>query len=150
ESDPLVEFVVEEKDTDWFNLDLAVTVDGQAVPLIPLIRALALGDMIMVLDSGLVLDLTHEAFVRMREMLAVARTIGDPEKGPLQLRPEHIGVWEELQGYGIAAAQADRWRQIADTALAEVDTAAPTDAPDGLRSEERRVGKAATARRRAH
>ncbi len=135
DADPLVEFVVEDKDTDWFNLDLAVTVDGQAVPLIPLIRSLAVGDMIMVLDSGLVLDLTHETFVRMREMLAVARTIGDPEKGPLQLRPEHIGVWEELQGYGIAAAQADRWRRIVDTALAEVDAAAPAGPPEGLEAE---------------
>ncbi|MFW6598769.1 SNF2-related protein [Propionibacteriaceae bacterium Y2011] len=146
EAAPVIEFDIDDRtdpddaseaeSTDWFDLAIVVTVDGQRVPMIPLLKALSSGEQLLVLDSGLVLDLRREEFDQMRELLAAARALGDPEAGALSMRPEQVGVWEELQAYGVVRTETTRWRKLVGLALAEVsDDGTETPVPAGLQAE---------------
>lgn len=132
---PQVRVAVREDDgrTDWFNLDVDVTIDGETVPFAELFRALATGEDHLVLGSGTWFDLGRPELEQLRQLIAEAQELSESEPDQLRLRVEHAGLWEELVHLGIVAEQAARWR-AATRALLAPEEMPDAPAPAGLRA----------------
>ena len=118
---------------DWFDLHIDITIDGEAVPLGDLMRALASGDDHLLLESGTWFDLDTPQLAELRQLIAEARLLADPdgEEDALRLRPEHAGLWDDLARLGIVTSQADSWRESVD-ALLDPATLPDEPVPAGL------------------
>ncbi|WP_420176160.1 SNF2-related protein [Luteococcus sp. OSA5] len=118
---------------DWFDLEVQVSVGQTRIPLPELLRALSAGDDHLVLDNGEWFALEHPELDRLRELLAEARLLTDPEGDGslLRLRPEHVGWWEELVELGVVARDNQAWTRIASRLLA-AEGAPEIDAPANL------------------
>jgi len=115
-SAPQVELVVDDRrpGTDWFDLQINVTVAGEQVPLPTLLEALTLDHDHVLLTSGLWFSLDHPELERLRVLVHEARALVDPDSdgSRLRLRPEHAGWWDELVSLGVVAEQAAGWREV--------------------------------------
>jgi len=123
--------VTDGADGDWFNLDVEVTLGEETVPFAELFAALARGDDHLLLDSGTWFALDHPELDRLRHLIEEARLLADREGGPLRLRPEHAGLWEELLALGVVAEQSAAWRDAVG-ALLDLDALPETPQPPGL------------------
>ena len=129
---PVVEVAVTDAgDTDWFDLGVTVSVDGEQIPFAPLFAALATGSEHLLLDSGLWFDLHRPEFERLRRLIDEARALQDAERPGLRISRYQAGLWEELVELGVVAEQSEQWARTVG-ALLEVDDAAPPAAPAGL------------------
>src|SRR5690606_35409738 len=97
--------------SDWFDLRIDVTIDGEQVPFEQLFAALARGDEFLILDTGVYPELDRPEFTRLAELIEEARTITESEDEPGTIRVSRlaVSVWEELVGLGVVIDQADRW-----------------------------------------
>ena len=84
------------RSTDWFDLDVSVTVDEQDVPLRELIVALTTGQEVLVLPSGTWLRLDDERLIALAAILREAADLQDEPDGPLRVNALHAGLWDEL------------------------------------------------------
>ena len=123
--------VTDGAEDDWFNLGVEVSIEGEAVPFAELFAALARGDDHLLLDSGTWFALDHPELDRLRHLIEEARLLVDREGGPLRLRPEHAGLWEELVELGVVAEQSAAWRESVD-ALLDLEALPETPPPPGL------------------
>ncbi len=119
--------------TDWFNLDVTVTVDGVGVPFAELFRALSLGESHLILDDGLWFSLDRPELAQLRLLIEEARVLTDSAPTSLRLRAEHAGLWEELVSLGVVAEQSAAWEASA-RALLDLDSLPQRALPDGLRA----------------
>ncbi len=67
----------ESSDRDWFDLSVAVSVDGEDVPFADLFVALAEGRSHLILPSGTYFSLDRDELRQLAELIAEARTLGD-------------------------------------------------------------------------
>jgi superfamily II DNA or RNA helicase len=113
EQAPVVTIETRERagDRDWFDLDIAVRVGDDAVPIADVIRALARGDDYMVLPGGVYFPLDSDAFARLRDLLAEARELADDGAGGMRISRFQGSLWEELAELGIVQRQAESWRR---------------------------------------
>lgn len=118
--------------TDWFDLEVSVTVDGQDVPVRDLIVALRSGQQVLVLSSGTWLRLDDPRLRALAELLVEAASLRDDASETLRLTPFHVGLWDELVDLGVVGRQSSRWRQTVDALLGLDDTTRPV--PEGLRA----------------
>ncbi len=118
-ADPLVELTVSDPavrsdQTDWFDLAVNVTVDGEKVPFAALFIALSRNEPVLVLASGTWLRLDRADFERLRTLIEEARglvdtgTEGDDDE-TIRINPFQISWFEELAALGVVTAQSDRW-----------------------------------------
>ncbi len=127
--------------TDWLDLRVVVTVDGEQVPLRDVLVALTRGDASVVLASGLLLPTDHPALVRLSQAVRAAaelvdgRDVGAGAGGDPALRvgSHDLGLWAELSELGVVDEQASAWVERA-RALAGFTTL-PQIEPPGIRSE---------------
>lgn len=112
--------------TDWFDLRISVEVDGEEVPIGPLLTALATDQPVMLLESGAWFRLDRPELLRLKALVEEAREIADPESGALRLSRYHADLWEELVALGVVDEQSARW-------VAGIE--ALRDAADGPRPE---------------
>ena len=100
-------------DHDWFDLHIQVTVAGQEVPFEQLFRALAAGDEAMLLDNGTWFLLERPELNRLRQLIAEARELTDPEPGGVfRISAYQAGWWEDLAELGVLEEQqSQRWRE---------------------------------------
>lgn len=133
---PLVTVAVRDRgdDPDWFDLDVAVSVDGQDVPFAPLFAALALGEDRLLLDSGTWFRLDRPELRRLRELIDEAKALEDRPSDSLRLTPVQAGLWEELEKLGIVTEQSARWLRSAG-ALLTLDELPHPEPPRALRAE---------------
>ena len=68
-------------DTDWFDLDVEVSVDGERVDFVPLFTALTTDEEALYLPSGMWLRLDRPEFVQLRELIVEARGLVDARRG---------------------------------------------------------------------
>lgn len=121
--------------SDWFDLDVTVSVDGQQVPFAALISALTLGEENLLLESGTWFRIDRPELARLRELIEEARSIEDkPGTGPLRLSPVQAGLWEELVSLGVVARQSERWTRQAGALLSFTEMPRPAP-PSGLLAE---------------
>jgi len=134
QSDPQLEFSSGDDElvpNDWFNLNIAVQVDGHAVPLSDVIVELASGATHMLLPTGVYFRLDTPELLRLRELLEEARALGEIENGKVNARSLNVTLWDELLALGVVDEQVGKWRQT----LAQLTTATPpvpVDVPKGL------------------
>ncbi len=129
ESDPEVRVETKSQSSDWFDLRIDVSIDGEQVPFEALFAALARGDEFLILDTGVYLEINRPEFARLAELIEEARTIIDTEDEPGTIRVSRlaVSVWEELVGLGVVLDQSDRWAAAVRslTTLAEGDDVPP-------------------------
>jgi superfamily II DNA or RNA helicase len=129
---PVVEVsATDGEDTDWFDLGVTVTVDGEDIPFTLLFGALAAGDSHLVLPSGTWFDVRRPEFDRLRRLIDEARALQDAERPGLRISRYQAGLWEELVELGVVAEQSERWARDV-RALLDVDDTEPPAPPAGL------------------
>jgi superfamily II DNA or RNA helicase len=114
-------------DADWFDLHVAVEVDGENVPFDALFTALAKGLTHLLLPSGTWFGLDHPQLHELRRLIEEARALLDAEDRPLRVSRYQTGFFEELQELGVVAEQSERWAAVV-AGLADRAGSAPTDA----------------------
>lgn len=118
---------------DWFDLQVAVTVDGREVPFDRLFVALADHADVVVLDDGTYFPLDGEAFAPLRTLIEEARALSDRAGGTMRISAHQGDLWNELVDLAHVTQQADQWRSALDR-IRRFDDAAPA-VPTGLRAE---------------
>jgi hypothetical protein len=117
--------------TDWFDLGVTVSVDGEEVPFAVLFTALAAGESHLVLPSGTWFAIQRPELEHLRRLIEEAHALQDRERPGLRISRYQAGLWQELVELGVVAQQSRRWEQDV-RGLLDVDTADPPPLPDGL------------------
>lgn len=134
-ADPLIEIATHQDpdDPDWLNLMVTISIDGESVPIGPLIKALAQDKDVLVLPSGTWFTLDKPDLLRLRDLLAEAREIADRPSG-VAINRYQVGLWEELEQLGVVDEQAFAW-QATVAALRSRGVDLEATLPDGLKAE---------------
>ncbi|RYB89748.1 hypothetical protein EUA06_14210 [Nocardioides glacieisoli] len=130
---PQIAFTLAEEQpdhTDWLDLEVQVSIDGELVPLPDVLAALTRQDEFLVLPSGLYVAVDRPEFDRLHEVVALAAQLRDGEPGRVSVGASDLTVWAELAELGVVDAQAAAWveRATALRDLAEI----PQPDPVGL------------------
>jgi superfamily II DNA or RNA helicase len=132
---PLVEISTTARATghDWFDLGVAVSIDGETVPFNALFVALGRGEAQMFLPSGTYFPLNREPFLTLRRLIEEARALEDVPGRTVKLNRYQAALWQELDDIGVVTEQAAAWERSVGGLLAGeqiVDRAVPA----GLRA----------------
>ena len=84
--------------TDWFDLQVTVTMDGEEVPFDELFVALASGEEYLVLETGVYFDLDRPEFTALRELIAESQALVDRPRPELSINRFQTSLWEDLVG----------------------------------------------------
>ncbi len=120
--------------TDWYDLAVNVTIDGEEIPFERLFLALANGETELLLDSGTFFSIDRPELLQLRQLILEARTLQERGSTGLRINPYQVGLWEELLQLGVVAEQSERWAQ-AVAALSGLDAAEDVKPPAGLAAE---------------
>src|SRR4051794_2101583 len=131
-SAPQIRFTARDsRESDWFDLGVSVTLDGQHVPFATLFSALAAGRTRLVLLSGTYFSLQRPEFEQLRLLIEEARALQDVPGDGVKVSRFQAGLWEQLMGLGVVEAQSERWtREV--RGLLDAEHADPPPAPSGL------------------
>lgn len=133
DSAPHIEFTVADEQpdhTDWLDLEVQISIDGERVPLPDVLAAVTNGDEFLVLPSGLYVALDRPEFARLHEVVAAAAQLRERDDARVSVGTTDLSVWAELAELGVVDDQAAVW---ADRAIALRDlTEIPQPAPVGL------------------
>ncbi len=116
--------------TDWFDLDVEVSVAEEHVPIADLVRAFTVGEDHLLLATGTWFRLDRPELTELRRLVEEARALQDDQRGPLRLSAYHADLWSELEALGVVAEQSERWSTLVK-GLTEPGAEA-VDAPQGL------------------
>lgn len=119
--------------TDWFNLSVTVTIEGEAVEYRELFTALATGETHLILPSGTWFSLERPELEQLRTLIEEAAELQPREGEGLRLRAEHAGLWEELLSLGVVSEQSRAWSS-AVSALLETESLPEVPVPSGMRA----------------
>ncbi|TIC88761.1 DEAD/DEAH box helicase [Nocardioides sp. GY 10113] len=126
-------------ETDWLDLAVVVRVEGEAVPLPDVIAALTLGREHLVLPSGLFITTDRPEFARLRDVVAAAAELREPDGDRIAVGRHDLGLWAELADTGVVASEAAEWvrRARALRDLVEIPRPEPSGLSTTLRSYQR-------------
>lgn len=119
------------EERDWFDLDVALSVDGRTVPLGTVFTALADGRTRLVLPDGAHLSLRTPELERLRDLIEEASALQERDTGQLRVSRYQVDLWEQLATLGVVTAQAEEWRRQVE-ALQQVTEVAAVDVPEGF------------------
>ncbi len=129
---PLVRVGVSDRAaTDWFDLAVTVSIEGEEIEFAELFSALARGDSHLILDSGTWFSLDRPELAELRRIIEEARQLQAEPGGGLRLRPEHAGLWQDLADLGVIGEQSRAWRE-AVAGLLDTDELPEVPVPDDL------------------
>ncbi|MPR00393.1 helicase SNF2 [Modestobacter sp. I12A-02628] len=133
-SAPQISFAATDSpDSDWFDLGVTVTMDGQHVPFSTLFHALVRGKTHLVLISGTYFSLLRPEFQKLRALIDEARELQDVPGDGVQLSRFQAGLWEELLALGVVDEQSERWvREVRGLLDADAGTGEGPELPAGL------------------
>ncbi|PZA19208.1 DEAD/DEAH box helicase, partial [Modestobacter versicolor] len=134
-SAPQISFTARDsRESDWFDLGVSVTMDGQHVPFATLFQALAAGRTRLVLLSGTYFSLQRPEFEQLRLLIEEARALQDVPGDGVKVSRFQAGLWEQLLGLGVVEEQSERWtREV--RGLIDAEHAEPPPLPAGLTAE---------------
>ncbi|MFZ2527671.1 MAG: SNF2-related protein [Rhodococcus sp. (in: high G+C Gram-positive bacteria)] len=121
-------------DSDWFDLNITIELDGATVPFREVFTALSDGASFLMLPDGAYLSLDKPELQQLRRLVEEARALhedDDPDR--LRLSRFQAGMWEELAELGVVDRQAAAWKKQVQ-GLLEVKSAAKTRAPKALQA----------------
>ena len=119
--------------TDWLDLEVVITVDGQPLALAVLLAALTRRQDRVILANGTYIGLDHPEFAHLAELIGQAAELHEQPGDGLRVNHHDLGLWDELAEIGIVDAQADQWVQAAQ-ALRTIETL-PDVEPHGVTAE---------------
>jgi hypothetical protein len=134
---PVVQISIEDgKDprSDWYDLAVTVTIEGEKVHFGPLFAALAAGETHLVLGSGTYLSIDRPDLVQLRELIQEARELTDRRSDTLRVNRFHAGLWDELIALGTVQKQSSRWQESVG-ALRSLEEIPVPEVPAGLHAE---------------
>jgi superfamily II DNA or RNA helicase len=120
--------------SDWYDLAVTVTIEGERVHFGPLFAALAAGETHVVLLSGTYLSIDRPELVQLRDLIEEARQLTDRRSDRLRVSRFQAGMWEELVSLGTVERQSSRWQQSVG-ALASLEEIPAQQVPAGLDAE---------------
>ncbi len=128
--------VPDTRPTDWLDLDVAISVDGETVALPTVLEVLTRGDEVLFLPSGLHVTTDHPALKQLAGLVADAAGITDQPGEGVRVGRYDLGLWAELAELGIVDAQAAEWVRsaIALRDLTELPEIDPPDVESELRA----------------
>jgi SNF2 family DNA or RNA helicase len=129
----------QEGGTDWLDLWVSITVDGESVPLAAVLAALTLGEEHVVLRSGLFFRTDRPEFDRLHSLVRAAGELREPEGDQISVGTHDLGLWAQLAELGVVDDQAAEWvrRAKALRDLTDIPRPAPTGVVSELRSYQR-------------
>jgi superfamily II DNA or RNA helicase len=133
ETAPLIQVSATETkgESDWFDLGITLTIDGEDVPFQRLFAAIAQGETHLILDSGMYFSIERPEYAELRRLIDEAKSLQDKESSRLQLSAYQAGLWADLARLGVVEEQSERWARTVK-GLLDVDTVPLPRAPDGL------------------
>ncbi|WP_261574156.1 DEAD/DEAH box helicase [Frankia gtarii] len=120
-------------ESDWFDLGVAVTLDGREVPFAALLVALSRQESHLLLDDGTYFSLDRPDLRTLRELIEEAKALQDAPGGALRISRFQAGLWEELTSIGVVVRQAQTWRRQVAGLLA-IDSAGAKEPPRTLQA----------------
>ncbi|HEX8508141.1 MAG TPA: SNF2-related protein, partial [Propionibacteriaceae bacterium] len=133
---PLVELSTVEADgsSDWFDLKIRVSLEGEVIPFDELFVALARGDEFLVLETGVYLSLERPEFVRLRSLIEEAQALQEPDSPGIRVSRFQASLWEEMLHLGVVVEQSARWAKAVG-GLINVTSIDPVEVPHTLVAE---------------
>jgi superfamily II DNA or RNA helicase len=134
ESAPQIELTTDDAadESDWFDLGVTVSLDGEQVPFEQLFTALAHDEHELLLESGTYFSIDRPELAQLRALIDEAHALSDRPWGDRpRLSIYQAGIWDELRTLGVVARQSERWR-TAVGGLLDIDDSAPPAVPDSL------------------
>jgi superfamily II DNA or RNA helicase len=120
--------------TDWLDLEVVISVDGQFLALATLLEALTRGHPRVVMRSGLHVAVDRPEFAHLAALVRAAGELRDQPDDAVRVGHHDLGLWDELAEVGIVDAQAEEWVRKA-RALRDVGTLPEVATPVGLKAE---------------
>ncbi len=118
-------------ESDWFDLGVSVSVEGQSVPFETLYKALAAGRTRLLLVSGTYFSLQRPEFEQLRLLIEEARALQDVPGEGTRVSRYQASLFEQLLALGVVDEQSERWtREV--RGLLDLEHAEPPPAPAGL------------------
>ncbi len=119
--------------SDWFNLAVTVSIEGEPVEYRELFTALATGQTHLILPSGTWFSLERPELEQLRALIEEASQLTPRDSEGLRLRAVHAGLWDDLRMLGVVSEQSAAWT-AAVSALLEADELPAVPVPRGLRA----------------
>lgn len=121
-------------DSDWFDLNITIELDGATIPFREVFTALSEGAATLMLPDGAYLPLDKPALQQLRRLVDEARALhenNDPDR--LQLSRFQAGIWEELAALGVVDKQAAAWKKQVQ-GLLDMKSTAKTRVPKAIQA----------------
>jgi superfamily II DNA or RNA helicase len=112
-SPPRVEVSAAERadSSDWFDLRIKVSIDGEAIPFEDLFVALTEGQDFLILETGVYFSLDRPEFAQLRELIEESKGLQDHHRRELSINRFQASLWDDLTNLGVAIDQSARWEQ---------------------------------------
>ncbi|WP_051425731.1 DEAD/DEAH box helicase [Jiangella gansuensis] len=121
-------------ETDWFDLGVTITVEGQDVPFVDVFSALSRDEPYLLLPDGAYFSVQKPELQALRKLIEEARALGESTSTTTRISRFQAGLWEELMALGIVTSQADAWRRQVQ-GLLTADSFRHTQPPSTLLAE---------------
>lgn len=97
--------------TDWLDLTITITVDGQVVAFKDVFRALASGQEFVVLPSGTYFLVSQPELKQLKAIIDESFELEDRDSESLPASKFHVSLWAELDAMGVLDRQAQAWAE---------------------------------------
>ena len=119
--------------TDWFDLDIAVDVGDETVPLRALFVALTRDESHLLLPSGTYFSLDRPEFTQLRTLIDEAHEWFTAPSGTLRVNRYQVGWWNDLENIATVSEEVTEWSR-AMHALRDVTDVASLEVPSAVRA----------------
>ncbi len=123
----------DETRTDWLDLEVVISVDGQFLALAHLLEALTRGQDRVIMRNGVHIRVDRPEFAHLTELVTAAGELQEQPRDGVRVGHHDLGLWDELAEVGIVDAQAAQWVRAAQ-ALRGIDSLPEVD-PPGVKAE---------------
>jgi SNF2 family DNA or RNA helicase len=115
--------------TDWLDLEVVISVDGDSLALPTLLAALTKGERRVILRTGVHIEVDRPEFAHLAELVDAASELHDQPAEGVRVSHHDLGLWDELAEIGVVDAQASQWVEAA-RALRATDALPAVDPVD--------------------
>ena len=102
-----------EERTDWLDLEIVISVDGESLALAHLLEALTLGKDRVILRNGVHISVDRPEFKHLADLVEAAGELQEQPRDGVRVGRHDLGLWDELAEIGLVDAQAEQWVRAA-------------------------------------
>ncbi len=97
-------------DTDWFDLDVTITLEDKRIPFVDVFAAMAAGQSHLLTADGAYFALDKPELRALADLIAEARVLQDRADEPLRISRFQAGLWHDLTDLAVVDQQAQQWQ----------------------------------------